>query len=180
MFLGQAGMFLSFQARCSSAMRSSTSDLTVVCKLLLCFLSACINVALDALERDEAYEKGEVAFCSFWWFIILPIVVEFTMDACCLVAIQYDCTAICQRSGNGLKLYWQLFGGIDCIVTVFECLLCNGMGTNGVQHQYVYWYNPFDTVALNVPFVRLLLFFFFSVYGTFHFCVDVREFRWHV
>ena len=30
MFLGQAGMFLSFQARRSSAMRSSTSDLTVV------------------------------------------------------------------------------------------------------------------------------------------------------
>ena len=30
MFLGQAGMFLSFQARCSSAMRSSTSDLTVL------------------------------------------------------------------------------------------------------------------------------------------------------
>ena len=28
-FLGQAGMFLSFQARCSSATRSSTSDLTV-------------------------------------------------------------------------------------------------------------------------------------------------------
>ena len=81
----------------------------LVCKLLLCFLSACINVALDALERDEAYEKGEVAFCSFRWFIILPIVVEFTTDACCLGAIQYDCTAICQRSGNGLKLYWQLF-----------------------------------------------------------------------
>ena len=30
MFFGQAGMFLSFQARRSSAMRSSTSDLTVV------------------------------------------------------------------------------------------------------------------------------------------------------
>ena len=29
MFLGQAGMFLSFQARRSSATRSSTSDLTV-------------------------------------------------------------------------------------------------------------------------------------------------------
>ena len=29
MFLGQAGTFLSFQARRSSAMRSSTSDLTV-------------------------------------------------------------------------------------------------------------------------------------------------------
>ena len=30
MFLGQTGMFLSFQARRSSATRSSTSDLTVV------------------------------------------------------------------------------------------------------------------------------------------------------
>ena len=33
MFLGQAGMFLSFQARRSSATRSSTSDLTVNQKL---------------------------------------------------------------------------------------------------------------------------------------------------
>ena len=31
MFLGQAGTFLSLQARRSSAMRSSTSDLTVIC-----------------------------------------------------------------------------------------------------------------------------------------------------
>ena len=35
MFLGQAGTFLSFQARCSSAKRSSTSDLTVLYSRLM-------------------------------------------------------------------------------------------------------------------------------------------------
>ena len=40
MFLGQAGMFLSFQARRSSAKRSSTSDLTVV---LILFTSSTLT-----------------------------------------------------------------------------------------------------------------------------------------
>ena len=38
MFLGQSGMFLSFQARRSSATRSSTSDISLYCWLYLLFL----------------------------------------------------------------------------------------------------------------------------------------------
>ena len=45
MFLGQAGMFLLFQARRSSATRSSTSDLTVTCHYFVFFSGELIFLA---------------------------------------------------------------------------------------------------------------------------------------
>ena len=61
MFMGQAGMFLSFQARRSSATRSSTSDLTVflfgalahcIERMTLVFLCFCFPTRLQAGKQD--------------------------------------------------------------------------------------------------------------------------------
>ena len=70
MFLGQAGMFLSFQAGRSSDTRSSTSDLTVARKrrvlmrfcmktVEMCFSKTCINFGrcFDNQGLAEADEK---------------------------------------------------------------------------------------------------------------------------
>ena len=55
MFLGQAGMFLSFQARRSSAMRSSTSDLTVVTTSCLALKS------VESIQRNKREKRKVVA-----------------------------------------------------------------------------------------------------------------------
>ena len=52
MFLGQAGTFLSFQARCSSATRSSTSDLTVLEYFV-------IGENMIFFKRQEERQNGE-------------------------------------------------------------------------------------------------------------------------
>ena len=63
MFFGQAGAFLSFQARRSSAMRSSTSDLTVNILWLFFFLFVVWSLWLFLFLIMSSWRL------SYWWMI---------------------------------------------------------------------------------------------------------------
>ena len=65
MFLGQAGTFLSFQARRSSATRSSTSDLTVHELSCLCVLS---SSSLAAIEHRFFFCVGK------YYNLLIPVI----------------------------------------------------------------------------------------------------------
>ena len=62
MFLGQAGTFLSFQARRSSATRSSTSDLTVV----WCKSQYASHGYMDAATYSQEGKHVEKTCCAFF------------------------------------------------------------------------------------------------------------------
>ena len=74
MFLGQAGMFLSFQAKRSSATRSSTSDLTVVIvwwngplTLVVIFFALCLLLltwSIAGVACRACHSSG--TFFSLW------------------------------------------------------------------------------------------------------------------
>ena len=82
MFLGQAGTFLSFQARRSSAKRSSTSDLTVggsgkqkkgVATTHGCILRCSTQLGFEASKPHACVERSiKPREIPFSWYLLAP------------------------------------------------------------------------------------------------------------
>ena len=79
MFLGQAGTVLSFQARRSSAMRSSTSDLTVSCKVTWTICN--VHNQPESLQRRPTAEN---------LFVLHPVDIESLRMLLCRLWISND------------------------------------------------------------------------------------------
>ena len=69
-FLGQAGMFLSFQARCSSAMRSSTSDLTVDSRTVSYYWSSSVQCRYWRKASSTNEFISVTVWVHFEWIIV--------------------------------------------------------------------------------------------------------------